>query len=354
MIKSAIKKIIKRFRDAELKRFILASKNPPEQYKLSKKQKRFCFKHGFSYTEYAMLQLDKNDYNQYLSTLDSYIPRFKINDSEFLIISDNKLLTPMIFGGKFFMATNVAYLDKGIVFLLDDINSNDDFISYIKSNEVIIKPIDGSDGDSICDVKYLDDDVFLMNDKQIKSNELINEILKLKKYLVQTKIKPHNYSKNIFPHSINTIRVISYAKEKYAGHEIICAVHRFGTNLSKPADNFAVGGISAPIDINTGIIGKASGAYTFDAHHNRIYYSQHPNTGSPIEGIKIPFWEKIKDTIYLSTRKIPFLRFVAWDIVITDDGRIGLIEINTKSTLNVFQVHKPMKNSKLGEILREW
>ena len=52
------------------------------------------------------------------------------------------------------------------------------------------------------------------------------------------------------------------------------------------------------------------------------------------------------------TNKLPFFEYIAWDIVIKEEG-IALIETNMKSRLDLFQAHRGMRNESLGQKYRE-
>ena len=81
---------------------------------------------------------------------------------------------------------------------------------------------------------------------------------------------------------------------------------------------------------------------------NQIFYDYHPDNGNIIKGRVIPNWQNVKQAIIRVTRQLPFYDYLAWDIVLKDDG-IAIVEINMKSSLCVVQVHGGMRESKLGE-----
>ena len=49
-------------------------------------------------------------------------------------------------------------------------------------------------------------------------------------------------------------------------------------------------------------------------------YTQHPITGTDIIGFTIPYWEEAKAMCMEAARKVPEMRFIAWDVAITADG----------------------------------
>ena len=46
--------------------------------------------------------------------------------------------------------------------------------------------------------------------------------------------------------------------------------------------------------------------------------------------------------------KMPYLKFVAWDIVVTDDDFV-VIEANTSTGIGIIQVFEPLKGTTLGK-----
>ena len=50
-------------------------------------------------------------------------------------------------------------------------------------------------------------------------------------------------------------------------------------------------------------------------------------------------------------RKFPFMNFIAWDILLTDEG-ICIIEANTSSGVNIIQLWGPQRNGELGDFYR--
>ena len=71
-------------------------------FKYTGKEYAFCKKHGFSISEYKLYQLDKNDYRTYISTLESFYPRY--NNGKMTIVSDNKFVFPYILSNYFRVA----------------------------------------------------------------------------------------------------------------------------------------------------------------------------------------------------------------------------------------------------------
>lgn len=355
MIKKLIKKIILKFAiiipSYRYKLYAKSEKDLVCLVHLNNKDKKWCIKHGFSYCDYYVYQLNDNNYQDYLSTNDSFIPR-TINNSQFMAISDNKIIFPFVFSCWFNVLTNYASIKNNRIILTSNcFNSIEELLMSSKNKPLIIKPSYGFDGMSIGVIEYSDNVYTLFNEKYTL-NELIAFIKTLDGFVIQNKIQNHQYAKDIYPESLNTIRVVSACSKNETKHRIICAVHRFGSKRSGYCDNFSKGGLSAYIDIETGSMSKVT-AYDFIEDGKRLYYDKHPDTSKQVEGVTIPYWNEIKERIIKFTTDFPFYRFIAWDIAVADSGEIYVVETNMKTSLGLLQVHKPMRNEELGRIILE-
>ena len=308
-------------------------------------------KQGFSLTESAIFELNKNDYHGYINTWEAYQPR--LNEHEYFCISDDKYLFSLVFGQYVEVPQSFALINNGIlVSLLDNPFTEDTLYDFlVRKGGGVIKDRMGCDGFDIFVFKVNEEKLEYKN-KLIEKTEFKKIVKKYKNGLVQSIITQGQYASKLFPYSVNTVRIISMRKKGAVRHDVVAALQRIGTLKSAPVDNFNQGGCSALIDLETGTLGKMSSIFSVDENGEHIFYDIHPDTGGKIEGVCVPKWEELVDVIGSVTEKIPFFDYIAWDIVIKDDG-FAVIETNMKSSLNVFQIHKGMRNSRLGEYYRE-
>jgi hypothetical protein len=104
-------------------------------------------------------------------------------------------------------------------------------------------------------------------------------------------------------------------------------------------DNSMAGGLAAAIDLDTG---RASKAVSFPTRASPVgWHSAHPETGAPIEGLEIPHWPRIVARMLEVCRRLPYLPYVGWDLVVTADG-FRLIEGNHFPGLFPHQAHAPL------------
>lgn len=325
-------------------------------FELTKEEKDFCKKTGFTYSEYGVYRANSDDISKYITSLDSYLPRENGNNGDLIIVSDNKLLFPYVFGNYFKVAQNYALIIQGNIVPLNDSGLNKDTIfDFVKRFDLIAKPYSGSDGKGIYKFSYNSiEDSFCVNDKLKTKEDILQEILKLNKYIIQDKLVQHPFFSELYPNSLNTLRIISARTNECYEHEILCAVQRIGSDKSAPADNFSKDGFSAKINVDTGELSKATGPKTIDNNGRRLFYSKHPNTGGQIEGRIIPYWDEIKQKIKDFTRKFPMYNYIAWDLCVNDKDEVMVIETNMKSSLGVFQAHGGMKGTKLDQVLQSY
>lgn len=130
-----------------------------------------------------------------------------------------------------------------------------------------------------------------------------------------------------------TLRVMTVRRQSGSA-EVLLAVLRIGTG-DAPADNFDLGGIAAPVDLETGRCGKAitkRGDYPVDR------LAANPDSGAPIEGLELPHW---REAIALAVRAHDALEYrlpvMGWDVAILADGPL-FIEANRFPCGNVAQM----------------
>ncbi|WP_168198696.1 sugar-transfer associated ATP-grasp domain-containing protein [Nesterenkonia sp. NBAIMH1] len=160
-----------------------------------------------------------------------------------------------------------------------------------------------------------------------------------KPLLFEAAVPQHEVQSALNPEATNTIRVLTMP-DLDKDHEpfIARAVHRIGTSRSGHVDNWTKGGLSAAVDLETGQLSQAS---RLPEDNELEWFSHHPDTGSAIEGITVPFWEETKKLVLDGARKLGFLEYIGWDIIISPTGPV-ILEANINSGMNVLQVHGPL------------
>ena len=93
---------------------------------------------------------------------------------------------------------------------------------------------------------------------------------------------------------------------------IVYAFLRIGNG--KVMDNVDCGGMAARIDLDTGRL------LTVGADKQGNTFIKHPITNTSIIGFTIPYWEEAKAMCLKAAEKVPEMRFIAWDVAITENG----------------------------------
>lgn len=313
-------------------------------YKLSFYHKARAIKYGFSSEFYHMYNLEKNNPNDYVSEYKRLLSR-QIN-KKYLVLMDNKIIFEKTFGV-------YVTIPKNIIIILDRMYDNDgniiskkDFKTIITDDKYIIKPASDSGGGSgVSLINKINNNKYLFDNKELNINELYDLLLQKKGFVINEFVKQHEYSSKINPESVNTIRILTIKDPISGEFSIPCAVHRFGSKKSGIVDNVSSGGYVSEINVDSGIIGRT--AYGIDVHFTDI----HPDTSEKINGVKIPHWNLIKEKTLDTAKRFPYIPFIAWDIVVTNEG-FSVIEINASTSLELFQVFGTIKNTKLGEFYK--
>lgn len=168
--------------------------------------------------------------------------------------------------------------------------------------QLIGKPLEGSSGVGI--LKFTPEDW--------KSGAVVFlELLRGKGIgILEEVVVQHPTMAKMCPHSVNTCRIATLLGDKQEG--IVYGFLRIGNG--KVMDNVDCGGMAARIDLDSGML------LTVGADKAGNTYTQHPITGMDIIGFTIPYWEEAKQMCMEAARKVPQMRFIAWDVAITPDG----------------------------------
>ena len=237
----------------------------------------------------------------------------RMNDKKFWHFFDNKTEFNQLFS---------AQVKRGWLNLLEA--SEEDFAKFLEGRgDIICKPIDGSSGQGIlkCTPEEYGD-----------PKALYQRLREAGIGIVEDKVIQHPAIAALCPTSVNTIRVATLLGDKKEG--IVYAYIRIGNG--KVMDNVDCGGMAAPVDIDTGVITGVG------ANKAGETYEIHPMTGTKIPGTQIPYWEDVKTMCLNAMHVVPQVRFVAWDVAITEDGPV-FIEGNSfpSHAIPQFAAHFP-------------
>jgi len=223
----------------------------------------------------------------------------------------------------------IALCDRRSIMWLDT-QKTEPFESLMRRDRinVFIKELLGECADGVYSVRTENEKLYL-NERQVTIEELRKTIKD--KCIIQERIYQHQMMNELYPHSVNTIRLVT----AICGKEIIPlgAIIRMGVN-GQCCDNLASGGVSAPIDLETGRLGK-EGLFR-PAFGRRT--THHPDTGVAFGNFQIPYFA---DAVQMAIRLHGFfygIHSIGWDIAITND-RPAFIEGNDNWEIPTFQAY---------------
>lgn len=309
-------------------------------------------KQGFSMSESANFELNKNDYRDYISTWESMLPRIDNPMSAYFPVADDKYLFYLTFSHFIKTPRCYALIQNGEVTWIDARNEKEDIYDFcLKHKKMVIKDRKGADGFSVYVFEAVDG-VLHYKDKPVSRAEMTGIVSKFSNGLVQECLEQGSFANALYPRTINTVRVITIRPKDAVEHEVCAAIQRFGTSVSYPVDNFHQGGGCCLIDLETGELDEMITRSQKDDSGHYYFSDCHTDTGAQIKGKVIPHWAELKKGLIDLTRKLPFFEYIAWDIVLLDEG-FAVIEINMKSSLDIFQMKHPQRHTMLGKLYRE-
>lgn len=244
------------------------------------------------YKMFSMYLLNNKERKTILTSGKNLILTNKLNDYSKLHIFENKNEFNEVFGD---------YLKRKWMFI--NRKNYNEFECFIKNMDYIIaKPNDNTEGKRIEKIK--------VGDYSIK--ELYNYLKDKDLLLVEEVIKQHNYLNKLYSKSINRVTVVTIL------YNDITYIISINLNLGNNSivDSLKRGGMTNRIDIETG-----TSLHPFcDRGLNNYYF--HPVTKEKINNIKLPYINEIKSLVKDLSKIIKTVRYVSWDIAITNDGPI--------------------------------
>jgi alpha-L-glutamate ligase-like protein len=138
--------------------------------------------------------------------------------------------------------------------------------------------------------------------------------------IVQQRVHLHPAFEVISYKGIPDVRVILYRNEP------AMAMLRLPTKASNGRANLHQGGIGTGIDLDTGI--------THHAVQRNRFIERHPDTGRPVVGMQVPFWNDVLDMSRRVSQAVG-LGYIGVDIVVDEDAGPMLLEANARPGLAI-------------------
>lgn len=166
--------------------------------------------------------------------------------------------------------------------------------------------------------------------KDYKDYKRLYKDLMEKKAIIEECIVQHKEISEFNPSSVNTLRVVSVMLPDNS-IKIMSADFRIGRK-GKMADNFHNEGIAALIDVETGIV------CTTGIDKRRQRHILHPDSGKQIVGYRIPLWDEVVKTVKKAAHVVPTVKYVGWDVAVSDKDEIIIVEGNCMADPDVAQM----------------
>lgn len=138
---------------------------------------------------------------------------------------------------------------------------------------------------------------------------LYNRLKTSNKTLLEEVLEQHPKLEKLYPHSANTIRMVTMIDDQGETHLLYSALRigRGGANT----DDFNAGGLIIPIDPKTGKLEK----YAVDRYG--AAFERHPDTDVAFEGFAIPLWKETMVLTHKISKKVKGIRLVGWNLALT-------------------------------------
>ena len=198
--------------------------------------------------------------------------------------------------------------------------------------EFAVKPSRGSGGKGILVIVGRSKDMYRSVDGSLLTREevgyhlsnVISGMYSLggqpDKALIEYRVKFDPVFETISYQGVPDIRVIVFL-----GVPVMSMV-RLPTRMSGGKANLHQGAIGAGIDIATGT--------TLTAVWRNTIISEHPDTGNPVTGVKIPNWEKLLK-IAAQCNALAGLGYIGVDLVLDKEKGPLILEMNARPGLNI-------------------
>ncbi|MGH8658724.1 MAG: alpha-L-glutamate ligase-like protein [Gammaproteobacteria bacterium] len=196
----------------------------------------------------------------------------------------------------------------------------------------VIKPANGSSGDGIIVVKGVQNGRYQKFSGQLLDQEEIDYHMsstlnglyslggQLDRVIIEYCVRPDPLFRAVSYQGVPDIRIIVFL-----GHPVM-AMARLPTRASSGKANLHQGAIGVAIDLATGT--------TLGGVWKNGTIKEHPDSGKPVSGITIPYWDEI---LLLAARcyELSRLGYVGVDVVI--DRNLGplILELNARPGLNI-------------------
>lgn len=244
------------------------------------------------------------------------------------LVADSKVRTKKILGGAGILVPKLYAVFKKQAEV-------DGFAWEELEGNFVVKPTRGYAGEGILMVKKKGKwagEWFLMDGSRITTADIKLQVADIfagryslkntpDEAFVEERIKIHPIFKNYAYQGTPDVRVIVFNRIP------VMAMLRLPTEESKGRANLHQGAIGAGIDLATGIT-------THGVLHNQVV-RQIPHSGKKINGLKLPFWDKLLLAAVRAQEVVPQLGYLGIDFVLDKENGPMVLELNARPGLSI-------------------
>lgn len=167
-------------------------------------------------------------------------------------------------------------------------------------------------------------------------------------FIIQPRIINHPSLEKLTGKAVATCRVVTIVNESGAP-EAVVSVFRMPGKMTGVVDNSHAGGLASAVNMNTGVLDKAS---YLGVSGDLSRMSHHPDSGNLVEGFNLPYWDEVLKLAVQSHSLMNSRKIIGWDIAITESGPL-VIEANAQPCTDIVQrrLRVPLGSHRFGELL---
>lgn len=290
------------------------------RYPLSLHERIDAWRNGFLSRGYVLLELSDSDPDDYLDDFTQFVSVRPGVNSDYIDILENKVA---------FHLASSPHVDT-VPELLGTVTSGDfrpesdgpETLSDLVDQHggAVIKPISGTHGRGVRLVVPKGNQ-YDVNGERYTSAEFDALVEDLDDVLITERIRQHEYAREIWPESVNTVRVLTVLDPDTGEPFVSRAVHRFGGEGTGPTDNWSSGGVAAPVDEETGELGEV---VDYDPESGVQRFDHHPDSGTTVAGKTVPAWDDVREAVLELASLHRCNPYIGWDVVQTEGGPVVL------------------------------
>lgn len=274
-------------------------------------------KHGSGYVDYEayeMYNMDEKERSEFLTVGRNNTMVKELNKADFRPYFEDKA----IFNDKF-----SKYLKRD--WLLLDGKNLSEFEAFCEGKEAFfMKPLDQHSGFGIEKIYMSEvDDIKALYERLVAQNCILAE---------EMVVQCEDMNK-LCTTSVNTIRLVTLLNKAGTKATVAAGAIRMGREGGF-VDNFNHGGLAVILDVSKGE------SVTDGYDKERITYKETPVLGTKLMGFKVPMWDECIKLVTEAALVVPEVRYVAWDVCVSEKYGPLLIEGNSYPGQDVTQYPK--------------